>query len=98
MVRRVLLPVGAGVGGVVSMIVSGAVGLAVALWPLQFAFFFTQDPQVASTAARGLITKLRALTLETVRETLDLGEDPTGLAPLLQDAELRAILDRLGVP
>ena len=42
------------VGGVLSFAVSGAVGLAVAGWPLQFALFFTSDLQVAITAARGL--------------------------------------------
>lgn len=42
------------VGGGLSLVVSGAVGLAVARWPLEFALFFTRDLQVATTAARGL--------------------------------------------
>lgn len=43
---------------------------------------------------RGLVAKLRALTLESVRQALDLGDDPAGLGPLLNDAELRAVLSR----
>lgn len=43
---------------------------------------------------RGLVAKLRALTLDDVKRALDMGDDPTGLAPLLNDAELRAILSR----
>jgi Na+-driven multidrug efflux pump len=42
------------VGGLLSLAVAGAAGLAVATWPLQFALFFTHDLQVATTAARGL--------------------------------------------
>lgn len=41
-------------GGGLSLAVTGAIGLAVALAPLQFALLFTGDLQVASTAARGL--------------------------------------------
>jgi Na+-driven multidrug efflux pump len=42
------------VGGLLSLAATGAVGLAVARWPLQFALFFTGDLQVATLAARGL--------------------------------------------
>jgi Na+-driven multidrug efflux pump len=42
------------VGGAMALLVSGGVGLLVALWPLQFALFFTSDLQVATIAARGL--------------------------------------------
>lgn len=43
---------------------------------------------------RALVTKLRALTREAIDAALDLGDDPAGLGPLLQDVELRAILSR----
>jgi hypothetical protein len=43
---------------------------------------------------RSLVTKLRALTLESVRAALELGDDPVGLGPLLGDEEVRAILAR----
>lgn len=42
------------VGGLLSLAVTGTIGLAVATWPLEFALFFTADLQVAATAARGL--------------------------------------------
>lgn len=43
---------------------------------------------------RGLIQKLRGLTVESVTAALDLGDDSTGLAPLLTDEEIRAIIAR----
>jgi hypothetical protein len=42
---------------------------------------------------RALVGKLRALTLDTVKAAIDVGNDE-GLAPLLDDVELRAILSR----
>ncbi|MCV4566838.1 hypothetical protein OFB72_30240, partial [Escherichia coli] len=42
---------------------------------------------------RGLITKLRALTLESVTATLN-SDDSVGLAPLLEPDEVRAIIQR----
>jgi hypothetical protein len=43
---------------------------------------------------RGLIEKLRALTIEQVQAALDLGADEAGLAPLLDDVELHAVMSR----
>lgn len=43
---------------------------------------------------RGLIQKLRGLTVESLTAALDLGADPEGLGPLLTDEEIRAILAR----
>jgi hypothetical protein len=43
---------------------------------------------------RGLIERLRGLTLESVRAALSLGDDPVGLGPLLTDEEMRALLAR----
>jgi Na+-driven multidrug efflux pump len=42
------------VGGLLSLAVTGCIGAVVAMWPLQFALFFTSDLQVATIAARGL--------------------------------------------
>ena len=44
--------------------------------------------------SRSLVNRLRVLTLESVVAALDLGDDASGLAPLLQPAEIRAILSR----
>ncbi len=41
-------------GGGMSLLVTGALGLVVGLWPLAFAQLFTTDPAVAATAARAL--------------------------------------------
>ena len=41
-------------GGALSLAVTGALGLAVALWPLTFAGWFTGDAQVATLAASAL--------------------------------------------
>jgi hypothetical protein len=43
---------------------------------------------------RGVVVKLRSLTYEQVAAALSLGEDPSGMAPLLEPAEIRAILAR----
>jgi hypothetical protein len=43
---------------------------------------------------RAVVTKLRALTYEQIAAALSLGEDPTGMSPLLEPAEIRAILAR----
>lgn len=43
---------------------------------------------------RGLVHRLRELTLESVRQALELGDDPIGLGPLLDDEEIRAIIAR----
>jgi hypothetical protein len=43
---------------------------------------------------RGLIERMRGLTLEAVRAALSLADDPVGLGPLLTDEEIRAILVR----
>jgi hypothetical protein len=43
---------------------------------------------------RGLIHKLRGMTLDSVRAALMLGDDPIGLGPLLDDEEVRAIIAR----
>ena len=43
---------------------------------------------------RRLVERLRALTYEQLAAALDVGDDPTGLGPLLEPAEIRAILAR----
>ena len=43
---------------------------------------------------RGLIQKLRTLTLEQLQAALDLGDDDAGLAPLLDEVEVHAVLSR----
>jgi len=43
---------------------------------------------------RGLIQKLRTLTLAQLNAALDLGNDDTGLAPLLDEVEVNAVLSR----
>jgi hypothetical protein len=43
---------------------------------------------------RGLVERLRAMTLETLVTVLDLGDDPAGMGPLLTDAELAAVITR----
>jgi hypothetical protein len=47
-----------------------------------------------SVFPRGLVTKLRALTYEQLAAALALGDDDAGLSPLLEPAEIRAILAR----
>lgn len=44
--------------------------------------------------SRKLVDHLRTLTPETLTAALDLGDDPAGMAPLLQPEELRALLAR----
>lgn len=44
--------------------------------------------------SRRLVGKLRSLTVEQLQAALDLGDDPAGLGPLLDDEELRAVLSR----
>jgi hypothetical protein len=43
---------------------------------------------------RGIVTRLRHMTLESVIAALDLGDDSVGLGPLLKPDEVRAILAR----
>ncbi len=43
---------------------------------------------------RGLVARLRGLTLESVQAALKLADDPVGLGPLLTDEETRAIISR----
>jgi hypothetical protein len=43
---------------------------------------------------RGLVRRVRELTLESVRKALELDDDPVGLGPLLSDEEIRAIIAR----
>jgi hypothetical protein len=43
---------------------------------------------------RGLVQKLRKLTIEQVEAALDLGADEAGMAPLLDDVELHAVMSR----
>jgi hypothetical protein len=43
---------------------------------------------------RRLITRLRAMSEESLRAVLDLGDDPAGMGPLLTDAEIAAVMTR----
>ena len=43
---------------------------------------------------RGLVARLRALTLDSLKSALETGDDDGGLAPLLNPVEIRAILAR----
>jgi hypothetical protein len=43
---------------------------------------------------RGLVKRLRELTLDQITAALTLGDDPVGLGPLLTDEELHAIISR----
>jgi hypothetical protein len=43
---------------------------------------------------RELVRRLRELTLEQITKALTLTDDPVGLAPLINDEELRAIISR----
>jgi hypothetical protein len=43
---------------------------------------------------RALVGRLRAMSIETLRAVLDLGDDPAGMGPLLTDPELDAVMQR----
>jgi hypothetical protein len=43
---------------------------------------------------RALVGKLRAMSIETLRAVLDLGDDPAGIGPLLTEPELDAVMQR----
>jgi hypothetical protein len=38
--------------------------------------------------------RLRAMTEESLRAVLDLGDDPAGMGPLLTDPEIEAVMSR----
>lgn len=44
--------------------------------------------------SRALVTRLRAMTIESLRAALDIGDDAAGMGPLLTDDEIEAVMTR----